>query len=377
MYYKRMTQSKSPELDSLVENDQFNDDHDTMDDIPLNMTTNNNNNNTIIDFDNKTFQSPNDTKKTSLISSENVPKIENNIHEYILTENNINNNKSLWHIIKHGCCSCYNKYKIIPEFKGDNCIFMNGHMIAGPLSGLCTFCITIALITGPLTGYIYINFSFYAMELKKLYIFIILLVIYLPVFCSMYYFLFKTNLTDPGIIPRATKEAPMVGPLNEFDRFCHTCNIIRGSRDKHCSICNNCVMEFDHHCPWVGTCVAGRNIRYFVGFTSSTGLSALLISLNLLVNMFIKGFTLESGIGLGSVFLLIYTAIISCMLIGMSGDYFVMIGKKITLNEKIKYGQRMITTAEKNAEQNRQNNCKNNIKNAFCNKLPPSRIFIM
>jgi len=59
---------------------------------------------------------------------------------------------------------------------------------------------------------------------------------------------------------------------------------------------------------------------------------------------------LATTTGLIDVVLLIYTAIIACMLLGMGGDYFVMIGNGISMNEKLKYGHRMITNAEKQAD---------------------------
>ena len=66
------------------------------------------------------------------------------------------------------------------------------------------------------------------------------------------FFHFKTNTTDPGIIPRESNEHPMYGPLNEYDRYCNTCNVVRTTHAKHCHQCDNCVNDFDHHCPWVG-----------------------------------------------------------------------------------------------------------------------------
>ena len=82
--------------------------------------------------------------------------------------------------------------------------------------------------------------------------------------------------------------------------------------------------------------------------------------------------------GLIDIIVLIYCAIISCMLIGMSGDYFVMIGNGITLNEKIKYGHRVQTASERDRELNedlnrnsRRRRFHRNICRAFCYPLPP------
>ena len=94
--------------------------------------------------------------------------------------------------------------------------------------------------------------------------------------------LWKTALTDPGIIPPnpspdrpppppdsrpAGGRVPMGGPLGY--RYCQTCNVYRPPRSKHCNSCNVCVASFDHHCPWVGTAIGGRNYASFVSFLVS------------------------------------------------------------------------------------------------------------
>lgn len=138
--------------------------------------------------------------------------------------------------------------------------------------------------------------------------------------------------------------------MNEKDRFCNTCHVIRPARAKHCTICDNCVFEFDHHCPWVGQCVAARNLRYFVGFVTSAGTHAFVCSTTSLIIIFLPKFEIASEVGLINILILIYCSIISCMLLGMSGDYFMMVGNRVTLNEKIKYGHRIMTRAEQEVE---------------------------
>ena len=133
--------------------------------------------------------------------------------------------------------------------------------------------------------------------------------------------------------------------------------------------------------PWVGTCVAARNLRYFVGFVGCTGLQAMFVGIMCLINLFVSKLKMATTIGLIDIILLIYCAIISCMLLGMSGDYFVMIGNGLTLNEKIKYGHRVITSAEQEREQReaRQQSQRSrftaNICRAFCYPLTPSQVF--
>jgi len=96
-----------------------------------------------------------------------------------------------------------------------------------------------------------------------------------------------------------------------------------------------------------------------------------------LVNLFVSKLKLATTTGLVDVVLFIYTAIIACMLLGMGADYFVMIGNGLTLNEKLKYGHRMMTKAEKEMEERRgKSSFTNNLCRAFCYPLPPSQVFV-
>ncbi|CAK0828267.1 unnamed protein product [Prorocentrum cordatum] len=60
-------------------------------------------------------------------------------------------------------------------------------------------------------------------------------------------------------------------------RWCSTCKIVRPPRASHCPDCDNCVLRFDHHCPFVNNCVGQRNYFFFMGFTTSVCLLAMVV----------------------------------------------------------------------------------------------------
>ncbi|CAK66775.1 unnamed protein product (macronuclear) [Paramecium tetraurelia] len=100
-------------------------------------------------------------------------------------------------------------------------------------------------------------------------------------------FLFLTQFTDPGIIPRKDiiekmKDENLLHLIpTEADnsnyniRICITCMIKKPPRSNHCAECDNCVDVFDHHCPFVNNCIGKRNYAYFISFISTLTMAAI------------------------------------------------------------------------------------------------------
>lgn len=73
------------------------------------------------------------------------------------------------------------------------------------------------------------------------------LILFISLAC-MYFFLYLTSCTDPGIIPRRPfleltpdKYQKFLTSMNPNARVCDTCHIFRPKRTSHCSSCGNCV----------------------------------------------------------------------------------------------------------------------------------------
>ena len=184
-------------------------------------------------------------------------------------------------------------------------------------------------------------------------------------------------MTDPGIIARCTEDKPMFGPYNQHDRYCKTCHVIRPTHAKHCRTCNNCVSGFDHHCPWTGTCIAERNIRYFIGFVTFAGLygvCAFCVCLSILIAK--PGMSnLNPMATIGIILIAGYGAIMACMLVSMGFSYICMVGQQLTTNEKIKYGGRLMTDNDKAKEKENQIDYTQIYCDAFCRSQAPSQIY--
>lgn len=161
------------------------------------------------------------------------------------------------------------------KFPGHNTICCDGRFITAKDWGL-VFC-TLFMIVVMCVLFFFFEAPFIASVLSPA---VPIVLAYLVVLLVCY--LFRTSLTDPGFLPRASEQEAeilygAVGliarqktiAVNGHDvvlKYCTTCNMYRPPRCSHCSLCNNCVENFDHHCPWVGNCVGLRNYRFFYLF---------------------------------------------------------------------------------------------------------------
>lgn len=92
---------------------------------------------------------------------------------------------------------------------------------------------------------------------------------------SIFFSLWVTYLIDPGVIPRKRElDLERMSHLQDGERVCFTCKIIRPKRAKHCKHCDHCVSVFDHHCPWVGVCIGQGNYPFFILLLLTTLLGA-------------------------------------------------------------------------------------------------------
>ena len=138
------------------------------------------------------------------------------------------------------------------------------------------------------------------------------------------------------------------------------------------------VMGFDHHCPWTGTCIAERNIRYFVGFVfwaGTYGAVDLCVCLMILINR-PGADRLNPAAMAGIVCLAIYGAIMALLLVSMAISYIGMLADGLTMNEKIKHGRRLMTDAERKRVKEEGNKSLMAIYyQVLCGPLPESQIF--
>eukprot|EP01084_Bolivina_argentea_P038913 71930_1 len=294
-------------------------------------------------------------------STSNLPKPPNNTDK-----THINTNTA-----PHFNCICCTLKHIQKDFKGNNPIICNRLFLCG--TDICTYVTTWVIMNIPGAFFYWAQIAY--LPQHGIAFFILCLVVSITCNALSGYFLMRTNMTDPGILPRCPPDEPMYGPFNQHDRFCKTCHIIRPIHAKHCRTCNNCVVGFDHHCPWTGTCIAERNVCYFVGFLGCTGLLGLVVTFTCIANIFVGSneVSSRSKIAMLNMLIMMYAAIMSLMLLGMVVNYYWMIGRGLTTNERIKHGGRLLTAAERERE---QSNFYFNLRLVFCYPITPSALFV-
>lgn len=97
-------------------------------------------------------------------------------------------------------------------------------------------------------------------------------IIFLTFTPAMWYFFYKSMMSDPGVIACAEEQkkrtiirAAETDSLH-IEKFCSTCMVMKPLRSKHCAVTNRCIAKFDHYCPWVYNAVGAGNHRYFIGY---------------------------------------------------------------------------------------------------------------
>lgn len=123
--------------------------------------------------------------------------------------------------------------------------------------------------------------------------------------------------------------------------MCRTCAIVKPPRSFHCSNCKACIEVHDHHCPWVGTCVGKRNHKYFLLFGIFTSVHA---TLTLILDCFYLKLRLfvdenpqtEKTKSTVAMFLLIYTALITLCVGGLSCYHGKLAAGGQTTNEEMR-----------------------------------------
>ncbi|CAD8085056.1 unnamed protein product [Paramecium primaurelia] len=177
-------------------------------------------------------------------------------------------------------------YQLWPS---NNRFFCHGRLMTGPSSDNTTNIMTWLLIL--LVG---APFNFFISPQIWIVLHPSLPIISYVMYFSCVLFLFLTQFTDPGIIPRKEiiekmKDENLLHFIpTENDnadyqvKICVTCMIKKPPRSNHCAECDNCVDVFDHHCPFVNNCIGKRNYAYFISFISTLTMAAISFGIELL-----------------------------------------------------------------------------------------------
>lgn len=291
------------------------------------------------------------------------------------------------------------KWEVLP---GKNQYFCGGRIVMAKQSGI--FYLTLFLIAAT-------SLLFFAFDCPYLFEKVS---IYIPVVSGLTFVftlsnLFKTSFSDPGIIPRATREEAweterqieiqagegsnqgtayrppprtkevVVKNQTIKLKYCFSCKIFRPPRASHCSICDNCVERFDHHCPWVGNCVGKRNYRYFYLFLVSLAFHCVFIFSCAITHLVLLGKEVAKSAAFveaiksspSSIIVIIICFFSVWSIIGLAGFHTYLVTTNLTTNEDIK-GSFSSKRNHDNYNPYSTGNFLNNCLEVLCSPLNPS-----
>ncbi|GBP93747.1 Palmitoyltransferase app [Eumeta japonica] len=248
-------------------------------------------------------------------------------------------------------------------FAGRNKFWCDGRLMTAPHSGV--FLVTLVLITGTCALFFIFDCPYLAARVSGA-----IPAVGAALFVFTMSALLRTSLSDPGIIPRAsrheaahlerqhaeggepthpgthrppprTREVLVRGHTVKL-KYCFTCKMFRPPRASHCSLCDNCVERFDHHCPWVGNCVGKRNYRYFYMFVVSLAFLAVFVFAGAVTHLVLLA-RAAGGSLLDALRQSPASAIVSCIcffsvwsVLGLAGFHTYLASTEQTTNEDIK-----------------------------------------
>jgi hypothetical protein len=154
--------------------------------------------------------------------------------------------------------------------------------------------------------------------------------------------LFTAYLTEPGLLPtvdedvhedvgnkRPSRPKKLVVLPGEDKR-----SELLEFRAKYCRDTGNTIEKFDHFCPWTGNGVGVRNYRYyfcFLVFTTALALGVMATSAVAALNA-----DSDSSIVMIAWLLVVYCALILCLVGGLLAYHIPLVSKNMTTNEDIK-----------------------------------------
>ncbi|XP_077404312.1 palmitoyltransferase ZDHHC18-B-like [Vanacampus margaritifer] len=247
------------------------------------------------------------------------------------------------------------RWEVLP---GKNRFFCDGRVITARQSGMVPLTLGLILVTSGL--FFIFDCPFLAEHLSSC-----IPVIGGVLFVFVLVTLLQTTFSDPGILPRATKDEA-IDIEKQIDntgsgscrspprtkevlinqqvvklKYCFTCKMFRPPRTSHCGLCDNCVERFDHHCPWVGNCVGKRNYRFFYAFIVSLSFLTAFIGGFVVTHLIMRSQNGKSLIDAlqespGSVVELVICFFSVWCILGLSGFHTYLVAANLTTNEDIK-----------------------------------------